>query len=111
MHLKFTEPLFKTSLNQINQLSKIRSCGLNETAQWIFDKLFWPKKALFIFSTEDDAITCINMIFPKSDYGTTEFGKMRIKIVIVSDAENNAGLISERFLNKGIDDLFWISTG
>ena len=78
---------------------------LNDLSQWLFDKILWPKQLLFIFSNEEDAITCLNLIFPTSYDKDTDAGKVRIKVLIVTDAEKNAGLISERFINKGLDDF------
>jgi len=82
-----------------------KSPHLNDLSQWLFDKLLWPKQILFIFSTEEDAITCLNQIFPIPYDGNTELGKVRIKVLIVEDAEKKAGLISERFIKQGIDDF------
>ena len=79
---------------------------LNQYSIRVLDILKWPKFAvLFIFSTEDEANICLNVIFPKTLPKDMELSNLKIKIHIMPDAQNKKDLIKEKIETQGFADF------
>ena len=72
----------------------------------ILEILEWPKTfILFIFSNQDEASKCLKIIFPKPLTINNDISGLKIRVHIMSDAENKTDLISERIEQKGFSDF------
>ena len=78
---------------------------MNAYSLKLLQTLRWPKQILFIFETKEEARKCLNVFFPKAFTKTNEISKLKIKVHILEDAQNQTSLISEKLLKNGFEDF------
>ena len=80
--------------------------NLNYFSKSILEILRWPKfTVMFVFSTEQEAKMCLNLIFPRALPKDMDLSNLKIKIHILHDAEKKKSLIKEKMEKNGFKDF------